>query len=919
VQIPTPELRQRVAGLVSRAWVRYGVALLVVLAVTLIRLALHPWLGERMGYIFYLPALAGVGWWLGIRVYLSAALLALVIAGLLFIPRVDGAGPGDLLQLTLYILVIATMGLVVWQSQHLESRARQAGREAVAAADRALAESGRRLEAEARLAAFIREVREYAIFSIDPRGKITSWNAGVQRLLGYSREEFLGMPVSALFPDDEEGQAAAERELEEARRVGVAGNDRPMRRRDNTIFWASGLTTAIYDERGGLAGYTKVMRDLTEQRLAEERIRQSEEHFRGIIDSAMDAIITIDEDQKITIFNPAAEKMFHCPASQAMGQPLDRFIPPEHRRAHRGYVDRFGTTGITSRAMGAHQRPLAAMRADGEVFPMEATISHTVVGGKRLYTAIVRDISERLRHEEALRQSEERFRAIIDSATDAILTIDEEQRITLFNPAAEKMFRCPAREALGQSLEKFIPAELRHRHRQHVEHFGQTGVTRRAMGMGEGGGIHQQALPALRADGEVFPMEATISQIMVGGRRLYTAIVRDISGRIRQEQALAAANERFRLMADASPVLIWVADTTKACTWFNQGWLQFTGRSMEQEIGHGWVEGMHPEDVHRCLAVFNEGFDRRESFEMEYRLRRHDGQYRWVLDRGLPYHTAPGVFAGFIGACIDITEAREFREQLARHAAELERSNTDLKDFAYVVSHDLKEPLRGISNYAAFVLEDHGPALPEDGIEKIQTIQRLARRSYDLLDAILAFSRVGREGMSIEEVDINSLFARAIESLRGRIEDEGALVTWEPCAGVAIRCDPDLAVQALTNLISNALKYNESDPKRVELGCAHRGHSGGITIISVRDNGIGIDPRHQEAIFRMFKRLHARDRYGGGTGSGLAIVKRIVERHGGRVWVESVPGEGSTFYLSFAPGTGGPAPTWPGFARALHR
>jgi PAS domain S-box-containing protein len=740
-------------------------ALLVVL-VTLLRWALTPVLGDRLPFVLYLPALLATGWWLGLRVYAISSTLAMGLMVLLFLHPQGQFVPlarHDVVRILLDILVIATIGAFLFRARHYE---RRAGFMAAAAAR----EGQQREMVQRELAAFISQVRHQAIFTISPAGIITSWQPGVRDVLGYEEDEFVGLPLSRLFPDEDAAAGAAQEELKLAVETGSAGNDRWMRCKDGSRFFAAGSTSAVRSATGELVGFTKVMRDLSEIHQALSAREQSEARYRGIIDSAMDAIITVDESHLITVFNPSAEKMFGCSAAEAIGSSLDRFIPETYRARHRAHIDRFGATGTTGRGMGVHQP-------------------------------------------------------------------------------------------------------------------------------------NGHALAALRDDGEVFPIEATISQIVIGNRRFYTAIVRDISERIRHEEALAAANERFRLMADASPVLIWVSDVTKACTWFNQGWLTFTGRNLEDECGNGWAQSIHPDDLDRCMKIYNDAFDRHESFEMEYRLRRSDGEYRWLLDRGLPYFTAPGVFGGYIGACIDITEARRFREELGRHAAELERSNTDLQDFAYIVSHDLKEPLRGISNYATFVLEDHGNVIGEDGLQKLETIRRLARRSYDLLDAILQFSRIGREGMNVEDVPIDSLFARALDTLRGRIEEEHAEVTIDierTCSATVLRCDPDLALQALTNLVSNALKYNKSVPKRIELGCVPQAGDDGPALY-VRDNGIGIEPRYLAMIFRMFKRLHARDRFGGGTGAGLAIVKRIVERHSGRIWVESKPGEGSTFMFTLGP------------------
>jgi signal transduction histidine kinase len=247
---------------------------------------------------------------------------------------------------------------------------------------------------------------------------------------------------------------------------------------------------------------------------------------------------------------------------------------------------------------------------------------------------------------------------------------------------------------------------------------------------------------------------------------------------------------------------------------------------------------------------------------------------------------------------------RERERELSDACGQLEAMNKDLREFAFIVSHDLREPLRGIGNVVAFLETDHEESLDAGARERLRTIRRLTRRSYDLLDAVMALTRVSRDGLHIVEVDASAMFAEAIENTRARIDENGSIVTFEP-SGVRLRCDPKLMVEILTNLIANGLKYNQSSPKRVRLACSViEGES--QPVISVQDNGIGIDPRHHERVFHMFKRLHSSDRFGGGTGAGLAIVWKIVERHGGRVWLTSRPGEGSTFFCTLGPDGAGP-------------
>ncbi|MDF5710979.1 MAG: ATP-binding protein [Nostoc sp. S4] len=239
-------------------------------------------------------------------------------------------------------------------------------------------------------------------------------------------------------------------------------------------------------------------------------------------------------------------------------------------------------------------------------------------------------------------------------------------------------------------------------------------------------------------------------------------------------------------------------------------------------------------------------------------------------------------------------------DELAQLNIELERSNNELDAFAYIASHDLKEPLRGIHNYSNFLIEDYGDILNEEGTQKLRTLIRLTQRMEDLIDSLLHFSRLGRVDLSMQQSDINSLVERNLDLLSARIEEMGVEIRI-PRPLPTVYCDRVQVGEVFNNLIANAIKYNDKPQKWIEIGYIEPASPIPVTFY-VRDNGIGIREKHFEAIFRIFKRLHGPNKYGGGTGAGLTITKKIVERHGGKIWVESTYGEGSTFYFTLRAG-----------------
>ena len=257
-------------------------------------------------------------------------------------------------------------------------------------------------------------------------------------------------------------------------------------------------------------------------------------------------------------------------------------------------------------------------------------------------------------------------------------------------------------------------------------------------------------------------------------------------------------------------------------------------------------------------------------------------------------------------------ELRLQNEELLRLNEELIRSNRELDSFTYIASHDLKEPLRGIHNYSHFLLEDYGERLEAPGREQLLTLQRLTQKMEELIESLLHYSRLGRQEIERREVALQPVLDEVCELLQPRLIESGVAVR-VPRPLPTVAADPTLVSELLTNLIANAVKYNNKAEKWVEIGYQPNHEpvdnagpdqetlsAGRRTpiVVYVRDNGIGIPPKHHETVFRIFKRLHGRDEFGGGTGAGLTIARKIVERHGGRIWLDSLPDQGTTVYFT---------------------
>ncbi|HOO50872.1 MAG TPA: PAS domain S-box protein [Alphaproteobacteria bacterium] len=248
----------------------------------------------------------------------------------------------------------------------------------------------------------------------------------------------------------------------------------------------------------------------------------------------------------------------------------------------------------------------------------------------------------------------------------------------------------------------------------------------------------------------------------------------------------------------------------------------------------------------------------------------------------------------FVGIVRDLSEQRDLEIHRQLYMEALEISNRELDDFVYLISHDLKEPVRGIYSYAQFMAEDYNEMLDEDGKERLGSLMKMSRRMSELIDKLLEFSRINRSEPHTEEIDLDEVLSGVLEMMDSSIKEHQATITYKKKLP-KIAFDPSRCGEIFYNLILNGLKYNTSSPKEIEIGMLDSPNDSGQKIFYVKDNGIGIPEKHHDSVFKMFKRLHGRDAFGGGTGAGLTIIKRIINKHGGNIWIKS-PSEGGTIF-----------------------
>ena len=364
-----------------------------------------------------------------------------------------------------------------------------------------------------------------------------------------------------------------------------------------------------------------------------------------------------------------------------------------------------------------------------------------------------------------------------------------------------------------------------------------------------------------------------------------------------------SVDHRFQLMANYTPVLIWMSDKNLSCTFVNKSWVNFTGRSLAEELGDGWVESIHPDDLLRVNDFVSRAFKERKPCEIEYRLRHADGAYRWILDKAVPYYDKNNHYQGFIGSCIDITSKKQlesYRKAEIRRLKLLNSSlmkvNTELEGFSSMVAHDLKTPLRHLFMYAELLKNDLNlDVISKKSLHALEMIESVATSARAFIDNLWIVATLGASSLAFEEVCLGNLVRQSLEYLALELDQVEIDLIIEPLPKVS--CCPSLIVQVFQNLLQNAIKFRQKDHKlRITIEAEEQQE---FWKIYIRDNGIGIESRYFHHIFETYKQLSPTNSSEEGAGLGLFICKKVIKYHEGEIGVSSDGCQkGSTFYFT---------------------
>ena len=641
-----------------------------------------------------------------------------------------------------------------------------------------------------------------------------------------------------------------------------------------------------------------ILHDVTASKAADAALHESEARKTAIVETSLDAIVSVDHRGIVREWNSAAERIFGYRRENALGQKLESLIvPPGMTEKYLPGLADYLMTGVAS-LIG---RPIEVLgkRSSGEQFPIELALTQIPSSDPPFFTAFIRDITDRKNAEEALRRSEARKAAVLDTALDAIVSVDQQGRVIEWNPAAERIFGYSRELAMGREMaELIVPASNHELHRKGFTRFLQTG---RGRMMG-----HRVEVTAMRANGAEFPVELTVTRIPGDGPAVFTSFIRDITERRRTEEALRKSEERFRLLVEGvEDYGIYMLDTHGRITTWNAGAERIEGYRAQEIIGRRFHRFYTAEDVERkkpdqALAVATaEGRFQDERWQV-----RKDGTHYWASFVITALRDESGKLTGFSTIARDITKRKHAEDEIRRLNTELERrvqertselqaAYHEMEAFSYSISHDLRAPLIHIAGFAEMLKSDLGARLDEKSRRHLETICESTENMGRMIADLLTFSRIGRAEMHKVRFNLTDTFKDVRRDLQAQTLNRK--VAWVIPEMPDVFGDPFLLRQAIFNLLANALKYTRSRAEaRIEVSVetTDKEH-----IFAIRDNGAGFDMKYVGKLFGVFQRLHSASEFEG-TGIGLANVRRIVQRHGGRTWAEGVVDGGATFFFT---------------------
>jgi PAS domain S-box-containing protein len=704
--------------------------------------------------------------------------------------------------------------------------------------------------------------------------RVTKVNAAMLAQYNAAENEFVGLTPQDFFAHDLEMGRQLWREMFDQGRLHVETSERKL---DGTSIWIEGDYSCLYNSHGEIIGHFGIQRDITNRKHAEEELRQSQQNLTDFVENAIVCLHWVASDGTIVWANQAELDLLGYTREEYIGHSITEF-----------HANQTAIEDILQRLLS--NQPVQGYETDLRC--KDGSIRHVLIDSNSSWKndqfvrtrCFTRDITDRKRAEAALRQSEQKFRAIFDGTFQFMGVLDPEGRVTEANRTALDAIAAKLEDVVGQLFwttpwwthSPILQGQLKQ------------AIARAA----KGELVRFEAEHILADETSVF-VDFTLKPVFDESGKVIMLIPegRDISDRKQIEEDLRESEQRLQALLDNSTAVIYMKDI--------QGRYMMMNRSYETlfHLDRNEVKGKTDQDLFpKEIADVFQSNDREViaagvALEKEEVAPQDDGLHTYLSIK-FPLFDAEGVIYAVCGMSTDISERKKAEVELQNQQQDLARSNNELQQFAYVASHDLQEPLRMIISYLELLERRYKGQLDAKADQFIAYAVDGATRMQTLINDLLSYSRVGTRGQDWESVACEKIVKHVLTNLQVAITQSEAIITHDSLPQV--NADPSQLTQLFQNLISNAIKFKGQDPPKIHIGANCINDK---WLFSVCDNGMGIDTQYMDKIFIIFQRLHSRTEYPG-TGIGLAVCKKIVERHGGTIWVESQPNQGSTFFFT---------------------
>ncbi len=736
------------------------------------------------------------------------------------------------------------------------------------------------------------------VLGVSPTGEVTLANDRAVALFGYEREGLVGKPLELLLPD-----VFGTMLLGPRTRYLSDPQERPMgtglelagRHADGERFPVELASSPFMTAEGPIV--LLFVRDIRARKRIEQAVVVRERQLSSIIRTAPDAVVGMDAAGLITSWNPMAERLFGWAHDDVVGKPLSQVvIPPELRDAHERGLARFLEKGTGS--MIGQRVEVRAVHRHGHEFDAELAVGAHRVGTSFEFHAFITDITERKQSKALLEEqvahrtaelaaSEAQLRAVLNNAVDAIVTVDGDGVIVSANPATEELFGHAPETLLGQSIAVLMPGPV---------DSGGDGDGRPDWDGWVGRGPEVEGR---RKDGSRFALEPSIGQTDEGGRRLYTAVLRDVTERKRAEETLRLAKRRMEEFVRTSPVpaAVELLESRQVLV-ANAAMADFVGVSMDELVASGNVEmWADPDERDRVRELLRrDGIVR----DMEVHMRRVAAdESRWcqLSATVLTWEEQPAVILGFV----DIHDRKLAAQELTSAKRAAEKANLAKTRFLSAMSHEIRTPMNTILGFGELLRDD--PGLAQAARRRVEMILAAGDHLLSLIDDILDLSKIeaGSLDVSLEPCSVHHLLTTLEEMFRARAEAKGLTIRLDidPSVPSSVRTDTRKLRQILINVIGNAVKFTDEGGVELRASVVDSGPEGTVTLcVEVQDSGPGIAPHELDLVFEMFGQTSIGKAAQGGSGLGMPISRDLARLLGGDLTVRSTVGEGSTFALT---------------------